>query len=80
MKKKDNIKKGIVISNKMNKTIIVLITKLVKHKVYGKYIKKKSKIYVHDEYNKCKIGDIVFIKEFRPLSKNKSWILYKKVK
>ncbi len=80
MKRKNNIKKGIVISNKMNKTIVVLITKLIKHKIYGKYIKKRFKIYAHDKYNKCNIGDVVFIKEFRPLSKKKSWILYKKIK
>lgn len=79
MIKKNNIKKGIVISNKMNKTIIVLISRLIKHKIYGKYIKKNSKIFVHDEYNKCNLGDVVFIKEFRPLSKKKSWILYKKI-
>ncbi len=79
MIKKNNIKKGIVISNKMNKTVVVLINRLLKHKIYVKYIKKSSKIFVHDEYNKCNLGDIVLIKEFRPLSKKKSWILYKKI-
>ncbi len=80
MKKKSRIKKVIVISNKMNKTIIVKINRLVKHKIYGKYIKKSTKFFVHDEYNKCNVGDVIMIKEFRPISKKKSWILYKLLK
>ncbi len=80
MKKKKRKIKGYVISNKMNKTLIVVIYRLVKHKIYGKYIKKKSKIYVHDNYNKCNIGDFIEIKECCPFSRNKSWKLSKIIK
>nr|QCI08435.1 ribosomal protein S17 [Ptilothamnion sphaericum] len=68
---------GIVISNKMNKTITVAVKKQVSHKKYGKIIIKTSKYYAHDENNICKIGDIVKITETRPLSKNKRWMLSK---
>ncbi|AWU43684.1 30S ribosomal protein S17 [Blattabacterium sp. (Cryptocercus kyebangensis)] len=66
---------GIVISNKMNKTIIVSEIKKVKHKYYGKSILKKKKYMVHDEENKSKNGDKVRIMEIRPISKNKCWRL-----
>ncbi|WP_113738245.1 30S ribosomal protein S17 [Blattabacterium clevelandi] len=66
---------GIVISNKMNKTIIVSETKKVKHKYYGKSILKKKKYMVHDEENISKSGDKVKIMEIRPISKNKCWRL-----
>ncbi len=68
---------GLVISNKMNKTIIVKVSKYRKNKVYGKYIKKNIKLYVHDELNKCKKGDFVEVISSRPLSKKKCWILNK---
>ncbi len=80
MIKKKNIKKAIVISNKMNKTVVAIINKYIKHKIYKKYIKKKIKVYVHDEYNKCNINNIIMIKECRPLSKKKTWFLYKIIK
>ena len=67
--------KGVVSSNKSDKTITVKIEKLVKHPLYGKYIKKASKIHAHDPENKCKIGDKVVIEECRPISKTKSWIV-----
>ncbi|MCM0158243.1 30S ribosomal protein S17 [Candidatus Nardonella dryophthoridicola] len=67
-----NIKQGYVLKNKMNKTIIVVVNRLVKHKIYKKIIKKKTKFYVHDEKNICNVGDIVTIKEHRPISKTKS--------
>ncbi|QJC30877.1 30S ribosomal protein S17 [Enterobacteriaceae endosymbiont of Macroplea appendiculata] len=67
--------KGTVVSNKMNKTIVVKISKLIKHPIYGKFINRTTKLHVHDETNSCNIGDIVSIKECRPLSKTKSWIL-----
>ncbi|QJC31290.1 30S ribosomal protein S17 [Enterobacteriaceae endosymbiont of Macroplea mutica] len=67
--------KGTVVSNKMNKTIVVKINKLIKHPIYGKFINRTTKLHVHDEANSCNIGDIVSIKECRPLSKTKSWIL-----
>jgi small subunit ribosomal protein S17 len=66
---------GEVVSNKMDKTIAVLIFRMVKHKKYGKYIKKTSVFKAHDEKNEAKIGDIVKIHETRPLSKTKRWAL-----
>ena len=66
---------GEVISNKMDKTISVLIFRMVKHKKYGKYVKKTSVFKAHDEKNVAKIGDIVRIHETRPLSKTKRWAL-----
>ena len=66
---------GKVVSNKMDKSIVVLTERRVKHPVYGKYMSKSSKIHAHDEDNKCTIGDVVTIKECRPLSKTKSWTL-----
>lgn len=66
---------GKVVSDKMDKTITVLIERRVKHPIYGKYISKSSKLKAHDEENSCNIGDIVTIAESRPLSKSKSWAL-----
>ena len=62
---------GTVVSDKMNKTVVVLFERKVKHPKYGKYIKKSTKYKVHDEDNKCKVGDIVSITEVRPISKDK---------
>ena len=73
-----NIRKertGLVTSNKMDKSIVVNVRRIVKHARYGKFIKKSTKLMVHDEKNECSIGDIVRIMETRPLSKNKSWRL-----
>lgn len=66
---------GKVVSNKMDKTITVLIERRVKHPVYGKYVSKSSKIKAHDATNECNEGDLVTIAESRPLSKSKSWVL-----
>ena len=66
---------GRVVSNKMDKTITVLIERRVKHPVYGKYITRSSKVHAHDESNECGIGDTVTIAETRPISKSKSWKL-----
>lgn len=66
---------GRVISDKMDKSIKVLIERKVKHPLYGKFIKKSTKVLAHDEDNTCGMGDLVTIAESRPLSKNKSWIL-----
>jgi small subunit ribosomal protein S17 len=68
---------GKVVSNAMEKTIAVEVERQVKHALYGKYIRKSSKILAHDEMNECGDGDIVAIEECRPLSKNKSWRLQK---
>ena len=66
---------GKVVSDKMDKTITVLIERRVKHPIYGKYITRSSKIHAHDEDNQCKAGDVVTVCETRPLSKSKSWTL-----
>ena len=68
---------GKVVSDKMDKTITVLIERRVKHPVYGKYISKSSKLKAHDDQNVGKLGDTVTISESRPLSKTKSWKLVK---
>ena len=66
---------GKVVSNKMDKSITVLIERKVKHPVYGKYITRSTKLHAHDEQNVCQEGDIVTISECRPLSKTKNWTL-----
>ena len=66
---------GKVVSNKMDKSITVLIERKVKHAVYGKYITRSTKLHAHDEQNVCQEGDIVTISECRPLSKTKNWTL-----
>ncbi len=66
---------GIVSSNKMDKTISVLVERRVKHAMYGKYLKKSRKFMAHDEENTCNAGDLVRIMETRPMSKNKCWRL-----
>ncbi|BFM14279.1 30S ribosomal protein S17 [Maricurvus nonylphenolicus] len=68
---------GKVVSDKMDKTITVLIERRVKHPIYGKYVSKSSKLKAHDESNEAKTGDVVTIQESRPLSKSKSWALVK---
>lgn len=68
---------GQVVSNKMDKTISVLIERTVKHPLYGKYINRSTKLFAHDENNECSEGDIVIIESSRPISKNKSWRLQK---
>lgn len=66
---------GVIVSNKMDKSIVVLVTRKEKHPVYGKFVKKSTKFIAHDEKNECNIGDTVLIMETRPLSKNKCWRL-----
>ncbi|MEQ8231448.1 MAG: 30S ribosomal protein S17 [Gammaproteobacteria bacterium] len=66
---------GQVVSNRMEKTITVLIERRVEHPLYRKYVRKSTKLMAHDENNECKEGDTVAIEECRPLSKNKSWRL-----
>ncbi|HSN50529.1 MAG TPA: 30S ribosomal protein S17 [Bacteroidales bacterium] len=73
-----NIRKertGVVVSNKMDKSIVVAIKRKVKHPIYGKFVNRTKKLMAHDEENSCNIGDTVRISETRPLSKNKSWRL-----
>ncbi len=64
---------GRVVSDKMDKTVSVAIERLIKHPMYGKYIRRTSKVMAHDEKNECKAGDRVAISECRPVSKNKAW-------
>jgi small subunit ribosomal protein S17 len=66
---------GVVSSNKMDKTITVLVQRRLKHPIYGKYVKKTNKFHAHDEENTCNEGDTVRIMETRPLSKSKRWRL-----
>jgi small subunit ribosomal protein S17 len=66
---------GTVVSNRMDKTITVLIERRVQHPVYGKIIRRSSKLHAHDEENTCGIGDTVTVSECRPLSKSKTWML-----
>ncbi|HOJ36728.1 MAG TPA: 30S ribosomal protein S17 [Ignavibacteriales bacterium] len=69
------VRVGKVVSDKMDKSIVVAIERKVSHKLYKKYYKRTTKLMAHDEKNECKVGDIVKIMETRPLSKNKSWRL-----
>ena len=66
---------GRVVSSKMDKTITVLVERRVPHPVYGKFVRKTSKIHAHDANNECKQGDLVIIAEGRPISKTKAWSL-----
>ena len=68
---------GEVVSNKMDQTAIVSVTRKYKHKLYGKYIKRSKKYIAHDEQNECKVGDLVQIAECRPLSRRKRFRLFK---
>jgi small subunit ribosomal protein S17 len=66
---------GRVVSNKMDKTITVLVERRVRHPVYGKYMTRSSKVHAHDAENQCGIGDLVTVAEVRPISKSKTWNL-----
>ncbi len=66
---------GLVVSDKMDKTITVMVERKVAHPIYKKYVKKSTKLHAHDENNECNIGDLVSITSSRPLSKTKSWNL-----
>lgn len=73
--KRTRVVTGKVVSNKMDKTITVLIERRERHPVYGKYITRSSKIHAHDENNQCGIGDTVTVAESRPISRSKTWRL-----
>ena len=66
---------GKIVSDKMDKTVVVLVERKVKHPLYGKVVRRSNKFHAHDENNQYQIGDIVEIRESRPLSKTKSWIV-----
>lgn len=72
---KKRVLSGKVVSDKMDKTVTVLVERRVRHPVYGKILTKSSKIAAHDERNESKVGDFVTIEESRPISKRKAWIL-----
>ncbi len=68
---------GTVVSNKMNKTVIVLFERLVKHRFYQKYVRRRARFAAHDETNACQVGDKVLITETKPYSKTKKWRISK---
>ena len=70
---------GRVVSNKMDKTITVLVERRVKHPIYGKFIKRSTKVHAHDSDNQCQVGDTVTVEQCRPLSKSKTWRLLRVV-
>jgi small subunit ribosomal protein S17 len=75
---KRNLRKeriGVVVSNKMTKSVVIAVKRKEKHPIYGKFVNKTNKLTAHDEKNECNIGDVVRIMETRPLSKNKCWRL-----
>jgi len=66
---------GRVVSNKMDKSITIAVERTVKHPIYGKFIKRTTKLHAHDETNQCNEGDVVTVRECRPMSKSKNWTL-----
>jgi small subunit ribosomal protein S17 len=68
-------RQGFVVSNMMDKTIVVVVERIIPHKLYGKYIKQQVRYMAHDSLNQCQIGDLVQIEECRPLSKKKRWLV-----
>lgn len=68
-------KTGKVVSDKMDKSIVVLVERKVKHPLYGKYVKRSTRFKAHDENNECRLGDTVAIRECKPISKEKAWTL-----
>ena len=70
---------GKVISDKMQKTIVVQVERIVRHPKYGKILKNRTKFHVHDENEECNIGDLVKIRETRPISKTKNWVVVEKI-
>ncbi|PSW04814.1 30S ribosomal protein S17 [Photobacterium lipolyticum] len=79
MSEQTRIQLGRVVSDKMDKSIVVAIERMVKHPIYGKFIKRTTKLHAHDENNECGLGDTVEVRECRPLSKTKSWTLVRVV-
>lgn len=77
MRGKTKVREGVVVSNAMDKTAVVTVSRLVKHPRYKKYVKRRKRFKVHDEQNECNVGDRVSIAEMRPLSKDKRWRLQK---
>lgn len=80
MIEKKNQIQGYIVSNKMHKSAVVIVERVIKHPIYKKFIKRTTKLHIHDENNECDIGDKVEICECRPISKKKSWILVRVIK
>jgi small subunit ribosomal protein S17 len=74
------VRNGVVVSDKMDKTVVVLVERLVQHVQYKKYVKQRKKYKAHDPENRCKTGDVVTIVETRPLSREKRWLVREIVK
>ncbi len=74
-KKRTRTLTGKVVSNRMDKSITVLVERRVRHPVYGKYMTRSSKVHAHDEKNECNVGDVVTLSESKPISKTKAWQL-----
>ncbi len=74
------VRNGVVVSDKMDKTVVVLVERLVQHVQYKKYVKQRKKYKAHDPENRCKTGDVVTIVETRPLSREKRWLVREVVK
>lgn len=70
---------GRIVSDKMDKTVTVLIERRVKHPIYGKFVRRSTKVHAHDENNECQLGDVVIVEQCRPLSKSKKWRFIKLV-
>ena len=70
---------GRVVSDKMDKTITILVERRVKHPLYGKFVRRSTKVHAHDESNTCGLGDVVVVEQCRPISKSKTWRLVKVV-
>ena len=72
-RKRRKVRVGTVVSDRMEKTVVVSIERLVKHPVYGRYVRRRAKFKVHDEQNACRVGDVIRFMETRPMSKDKRW-------
>ncbi|RMG36549.1 MAG: 30S ribosomal protein S17 [Gammaproteobacteria bacterium] len=70
---------GRVVSDKMDKTVTVVVERRVKHPLYGKFVRRSTKVHAHDENNECRVGDVIVVEQCRPLSKTKSWRFVKLV-
>ncbi len=79
-RKQRKVRTGVVVSNKMDKTVVVEVSRTVVHPVYKKYVRRRKRFMAHDEENRCRIGDEVMIVETKPLSRNKNWRVRKILK
>lgn len=79
-RKQRKVRTGVVVSNKMDKTVVVEVSRTVMHPVYKKFVRRRKRFMAHDEENRCRIGDEVMIVESRPLSRHKNWRVRKIVK